>query len=204
MKLYFMCGLPGERAEDLDGMIDMAETISRIARRSLAVRDGGRQRVELRARRIRRFNGTDADASIFGKPINICESGGCGAWRSNATTSKGACWKACCRGATAAWAGDRIGLAEREVRLLSDRQQPDLWWQALAETGINLQQVLHEPYAVDVAPWDRITIRQGRVFASNTRNRSISWRRCGRSKRCTAAYSSIKYNPKYCHAAFKW
>ena len=30
VKLYFMCGLPGERAVDLDGIIDMAETIARI------------------------------------------------------------------------------------------------------------------------------------------------------------------------------
>jgi radical SAM family uncharacterized protein len=32
VKLYFMCGLPGERATDLDGIIDMAETIARIGR----------------------------------------------------------------------------------------------------------------------------------------------------------------------------
>ena len=30
VKLYFMCGLPGERTEDLDGIIEMAETIARI------------------------------------------------------------------------------------------------------------------------------------------------------------------------------
>ncbi len=32
VKLYFMCGLPGERTADLDGIIDMAETIARIGR----------------------------------------------------------------------------------------------------------------------------------------------------------------------------
>ncbi|MGD0900698.1 MAG: TIGR03960 family B12-binding radical SAM protein, partial [Thermoguttaceae bacterium] len=32
VKLYFMCGLPGERPEDLDGIIDMAESISRLGR----------------------------------------------------------------------------------------------------------------------------------------------------------------------------
>ena len=26
VKLYFLCGLPGERAVDLDGIVDMAET----------------------------------------------------------------------------------------------------------------------------------------------------------------------------------
>src|SRR6185312_2743438 len=32
VKLYFLCGLPGERKADLDGIVDMAETISRIGK----------------------------------------------------------------------------------------------------------------------------------------------------------------------------
>src|SRR5262249_56907447 len=32
VKLYFLCGLPGERVVDLDGIVDMAETISRIGK----------------------------------------------------------------------------------------------------------------------------------------------------------------------------
>ena len=32
VKLYFMCGLPGERAVDLDGIVDMAETIATIGK----------------------------------------------------------------------------------------------------------------------------------------------------------------------------
>src|SRR6059058_3959787 len=32
VKLYFMCGLPGERVVDLDGILDMAETIARISK----------------------------------------------------------------------------------------------------------------------------------------------------------------------------
>ena len=32
VKLYFLCGLPGERREDLDGIVEMAETIARISR----------------------------------------------------------------------------------------------------------------------------------------------------------------------------
>ena len=35
VKLYFMCGLPGERAVDLDGIVDMAETIARIGKEVL-------------------------------------------------------------------------------------------------------------------------------------------------------------------------
>src|SRR5205085_1089276 len=32
VKLYFMCGLPGERTVDLDGIIDMAEHIAAIGK----------------------------------------------------------------------------------------------------------------------------------------------------------------------------
>ncbi|MCE9533301.1 MAG: TIGR03960 family B12-binding radical SAM protein [Planctomycetes bacterium] len=32
VKLYFLCGLPGERAVDLDGIIDLSETISRVGK----------------------------------------------------------------------------------------------------------------------------------------------------------------------------
>ena len=32
VKLYFLCGLPGERAVDLDGIVEMAETIARIGK----------------------------------------------------------------------------------------------------------------------------------------------------------------------------
>src|SRR5262245_15058663 len=32
VKLYFMCGLPGERVVDLDGIVEMAETIAHIGR----------------------------------------------------------------------------------------------------------------------------------------------------------------------------
>src|SRR5205823_7871944 len=32
VKLYFMCGLPGERQVDLDGIVDMAEEIARISK----------------------------------------------------------------------------------------------------------------------------------------------------------------------------
>ena len=32
VKLYFMCGLPGERTADLDGIVAMAETIARIGK----------------------------------------------------------------------------------------------------------------------------------------------------------------------------
>ena len=34
VKLYFLCGLPGEREVDLDGIVEMAETLSRIGKQT--------------------------------------------------------------------------------------------------------------------------------------------------------------------------
>ena len=49
MKLYFLCGLPGERHVDLDGIVDMAETIARIGKEVDGPLQGGdRARLELR------------------------------------------------------------------------------------------------------------------------------------------------------------
>src|SRR5207249_5103091 len=35
VKLYFMCGLPGERTVDLDGIVDLAETIAGIGKETI-------------------------------------------------------------------------------------------------------------------------------------------------------------------------
>jgi hypothetical protein len=39
----------------------------------------------------------------------------------------------------------------------------ELWWQALSDAGIDVEQTLHVPYVAPAAlPWDQIGIRQGR------------------------------------------
>ena len=73
VKLYFMCGLPGERQADLDGIIDMAETISRIGK-EVTGRYRGRecQRFELRAQAAHALPvERDARARVFpvGAPV---------------------------------------------------------------------------------------------------------------------------------------
>lgn len=170
VKLYFMCGLPGERAEDLDGMIDMAETISRIGKEVTG-----------------RFVTVVVNVSNFvPKPHTPFQ------WNGMQTREyfrqahqylrkrrRLRCVEVKCHGVEGSLLegvlsrgdrrlGEAIELAWRRGARFdswSDRQQPDLWWQALAETGINLQQVLHEPYAIDAPlPWDRLTIRQGREY----------------------------------------
>jgi hypothetical protein len=47
----------------------------------------------------------------------------------------------------------------------SDQHRPELWRHALAETGIDVDAVLHRPYPLDAPlPWDHVGIRQGRAY----------------------------------------
>ena len=83
VKLYFMCGLPGERETDLEGIIEMSETISRLGQRG--ERPAGRRwwptcRTSCPSRR-RPTSGTPCSgASIFLGATSSCTGGsGCGA-----------------------------------------------------------------------------------------------------------------------------
>ena len=78
VKLYFLCGLPGERAVDLDGIVDMAETIARIGREERGrFAEGHGQRVELRAQGPHAVSmERHADARVFPLGASISASGG--------------------------------------------------------------------------------------------------------------------------------
>ena len=43
--------------------------------------------------------------------------------------------------------------------------QPELWWRALAETGVEVDEIAHRPYPLDTPlPWDHVGIHQGRQY----------------------------------------
>ncbi|MEN6498385.1 MAG: TIGR03960 family B12-binding radical SAM protein [Thermoguttaceae bacterium] len=170
VKLYFMCGFPGERAADLDGMIDMAETISRIGKEVTG-----------------RFVTVVVNVSNFiPKPHTPFQWNGMQtreyfrqAHRYLRDRRRLRCVEVKCHDVEGSLlecvlsrgdrrVGEAIELAWRRGARFdswSDRQQPHLWWQALEETGIDVPAVLHQPYPVNASlPWDRITIRQGRDY----------------------------------------
>jgi radical SAM superfamily enzyme YgiQ (UPF0313 family) len=179
VKLYFMCGLPGERPEDLDGIIEMAETISKIGKqergRYAAVTasvanfvpkahtpfqwHGMRTREyfawaqeylwnrrSLRSVQIKRH---DIDTSLLEGVLSRGDRRLADAielaWRRGARLDG---WTECFRG--------------------------DRWWQALAECGVDVEQLLHQSLTVeDPLPWDHIRIRSGRPFLEQEHLRSV-------------------------------
>jgi radical SAM superfamily enzyme YgiQ (UPF0313 family) len=74
--------------------------------------------------------------------------------------------------------GEAIELAWRRGARFdawNEKLQPDLWWQALAETGIDVEQSLHQPYQPDARlPWDHIGIRQGRAYLEREQEQSAA------------------------------
>jgi radical SAM family uncharacterized protein len=179
VKLYFMCGLPGERKVDLDGIIEMSETIARIgkeergryAKVTASVSNfvpkshtpyqwNGMQRREYfeeshrylwSKRQLRSVNVKchDIDTSLLEGAIS----------RGDRRT------------------GEAIELAwQRGARLDSWYEQinPARWWQAFADVGIDLEQQLHEPYELtDKLPWDHLNVKYGRTFLEKEQTRSL-------------------------------
>lgn len=179
VKLYFLCGLPGERPVDLDGIIEMAETISEIGREERGRRPkvtasvsnfvpkahtpyqwNGMQRREYfrwaheylwSKRRIRSVNVKchDVETSLLEGVLS----------RGDRRT------------------GNAIELAwQRGARLDSwhEHMNAERWWNALRDSGIDIEKQLHEPYEItDKLPWDHLNVKYGRTFLEKEQTRSV-------------------------------
>ncbi|MEZ6073004.1 MAG: TIGR03960 family B12-binding radical SAM protein [Pirellulales bacterium] len=179
VKLYFMCGLPGEREVDLDGIVEMAETISKIGKE-----ETGRwvpvtasvsnfvpkahtpyQWNEMRRREYFQWAHAHLRKVVRQRSVSIkCH---------NIDTSliEGILSRGDRRMA------DVIELAwQRGARLdgWSEHFDAERWWQALADCGIDVDRVLHEPYALsDRLPWDHVNVKKGRAYLEKEQNRSV-------------------------------
>jgi radical SAM family uncharacterized protein len=168
VKLYFMCGLPGEREADLVGIIEMSETIARLGQEvrgrpvtvvanvsnlvpkpqtpyqwnAMQRREYFRNAHEFLHRRKRLRN---VDLKCHDIDTSLLEG-------------------VMCRGDRRV--GAAIELAWRRGARFdgwAEHFRPELWRQALADTGIDVEKILHVPCSVPAAlPWDQIGIRQGR------------------------------------------
>ena len=179
VKLYFLCGLPGERPADLDGIIDMSEHIARLGKNATGrfptvvanvsnfvpkpqtpFQWHAMQRREYfheahrRLRQYKRLNSVqlkchDVETSLLEGVL--------------------------CRGDRRV--GKAIELAWQSGARFdawAERLNPDLWWTALAQAGVDVEQTLHLPYPADAPlPWDHIAICQGRPYLQREYNESL-------------------------------
>ncbi|MCR9292095.1 MAG: TIGR03960 family B12-binding radical SAM protein [bacterium] len=179
VKLYFLCGLPGERAVDLEGIVEMAETISRIGKEirgrypkvTASVSNfvpkahtpyqwNGMQRREYfqwahkhmwKHRKIRSVN-----IKCHNIETSLLEG----------VLSRGD--RRTCEAIELAW--------RRGARMdgWTEMLDADRWWQALHDSDIDIEKQLHEPYELmSKLPWDHVNVKYGRDFLEKEQNRSV-------------------------------
>ena len=180
VKLYFLCGLPGEREVDLDGIVDMAERISTIGRECIGryvdvtasvsnfvpkphtpYQWNGMQTREyfrwagqyLRKRcRIRavRINQHDVETSLLEGVLTRGD-------RRTAPALEEA-WRRGCR--LDGW---------------KECFKPELWWQTFADMGIDTAWYSQRSRPMsEVLPWDHVNVKKGREYLEKEQNRSIT------------------------------
>lgn len=180
IKLYFLIGLPGERQVDLDGIVDLAETIStvgkevmgRYARVTASVSNfvpkshtpyqwNGMQRREYfqwahkylwRRRQLRSINISchDIETSLLEGVLS----------RGDRRTGKAI---------RLAW--------QRGARMdgWAEHLDPKRWWQAIEDAEIDVENQVHQPYALtDKLPWDHVNVKFGRAYLEKEQTRSVN------------------------------
>ena len=178
VKLYFMCGLPGERPVDLEGIVDLAEQIAtvgkevngRYARVTASVSNfvpkahtpyqwNGMQRRDYfrwahrymrDRRRIRSVSVKchDIETSLLEGVLS----------RGDRRTGKAI---------RLAW--------ERGARMdgWTEYLDPQRWWDAIRDAGIDIEKQVHEPYELlDKLPWDHVNVKFGRGYLEKEQGRS--------------------------------
>jgi len=179
VKLYFMCGLPGERPVDLDGITEMAETIARIGKEEM-----------------RRYPKVVASVSNFVPKAHTPYQWNGMQRREYFKWAQQYLWSqrkiksvdVKCHDIETSLLegfvsrGDRrvapaIELAWRRGARLDSWMEcfnGDRWWQAAADCELDVERIVHEPYDLnDKLPWDHLNVKYGRTFLEKEQNRSV-------------------------------
>jgi radical SAM superfamily enzyme YgiQ (UPF0313 family) len=179
VKLYFLCGLPGERPADLDGIIEMAETISRIGKEVSG-----------------RYKDVTASVSNFvPKPHTPYQWNGmqtrdyfrwAGDYLHRKKTLKsvkvkqhdietslleGILTRGDRRVAPALYEAWRRG-----ARLDGWKEcfRAELWWKAFRDLGIDVDFYAHRHRPMtERLPWDHVNVKKGRAYLEKEQERSV-------------------------------
>lgn len=180
VKLYFLCGLPGEREADLAGIVELAEDISRLGREvqgkpaavtasvsnfvpkphtpyqwhAMQTRDYFES-----AHRFLKTRRHMRSVQVKCHPVESSLLEGVMARGDHRLADAiERAWRKGCR--FDGW-GDQLDSAT--------------WWQVFRETGVAVDEILHrERDAAALLPWDHIGIRQGRQYLERERQRAAT------------------------------
>jgi radical SAM family uncharacterized protein len=179
VKLYFMCGLPGERAADLDGIVEMAETLARIGKEVTG-----------------RYAEVTASVSNFvPKPHTPYQWNGMQdraylQWAHKYLRSKVRLRSVSvkCHDIETSLLEGILTRGDRRVapaleeawrrgaRLDAWKEHfaPRLWWETFKDLGIDVAFYSQRTRSLDeVLPWDHILVKKGRPYLAKEQTRSI-------------------------------
>lgn len=179
VKLYFLCGLPGEREVDLDGIVELAENICRISREVTG----------------RYLEVTASVSNFVPKPHTPYQWNGMKSreyfrWagdymhrkkRLKAVKIKQHCIDTSMLEGILTRGDRRVSPAlyeawKRGARLDGWKEcfDPQLWWQVFADLGIDMAFFAHrERPMTERLPWDHVNIKKGRAYLEKEQDRSI-------------------------------
>lgn len=179
VKLYFLCGLPGERTADLDGIIDMAETIAEISREVTGRYRDVTASVSnfvpkphtpyqwngMQTREYFRWAGDYLHRRKRLKTVRVKQH--------DIETSllEGILTRGDRRVAPAlyeAW--------KRGARLDGWKEcfRPQLWWQTFQDLGIDVPFYTHRQRPIgERLPWDHVNVKKGRAYLEKEQERSV-------------------------------
>lgn len=179
VKLYFLCGLPGERVVDLDGIVEMAEEIAYIGRevkgRFVEVTASVSNFVPkphtpyqwngMQTREYLRWAGQHLRQRCRVRSVQIKQHD------IECSLLEGILTRGDRRVAPAleeAW--------RRGCRLDGWREcfQPQIWWQTFADLGIDVAWYSQRNRPMnEVLPWDHVNVKKGREYLEKEQQRSI-------------------------------
>lgn len=179
VKLYFLIGLPGERTADLDGIIEMAETIATIGKqvkgRYAEVTASVSNFVPkphtpyqwngMQSREYLRWAGQYLRQKCRLKSVRVKQHD------IECSILEGVLTRGDRRVAPAleeAW--------RRGCRLDGWREcfKPDIWWQTFADLGLDVDWYARRYRPVtEVLPWDHVNVKKGRAYLEKEQNRSL-------------------------------
>lgn len=178
VKLYFMCGLPGERPIDLDGIVDLAEQIATVGKETTgryAKVTASVSNFVPKAHTPYQWNGMQQReyfrwAHHYLRQRKSLRSVSVKCHDIETSMLEGVLSRGDRR------TGKAIELAWRNGARMdgwTEYLDPKRWWQAIEEAGIDVQQQVHQPYQIsDRLPWDHVNVKYGRGYLEKEQQRA--------------------------------
>ena len=179
IKLYFLCGLPGERTVDLDGIVELAETISTIGKEvagRYAQVTASVSNFVPKAHTPYQWNGMRRRdyfrwAHQYLRSRQRLRSVKIKCHHIETSMLEGVLSRGDRRMAAAVELAWRRGARHESWR---EEFRPEIWAEAMRDAGIDVDATAHQDYPImSRLPWDHINVKKGRTYLEKEHDRAV-------------------------------